>query len=212
MALDFYELGKEVCQKIRMYADTRQEKILNEIFHMLIEISTKILFKDYRSVPEHQLDEAANLIAEDALLSISKYPERFIDGDNVSFYPYYKYTLRKKMGKVFADYYAYHRASTSLDVIDGRDFEYRFISVMPFDILARRDRYKLFIKRVSRMIDACPRYIGKSKYLTFPLVMALLLEGHSIFDNLDFRDRVGLRVILTLVHKKKSMLHEFYNE
>jgi hypothetical protein len=192
-----------ISERIRSYADYRQQKDLNEIFSMLIEIGDRMIYKEYNNKDQYMLYEAVNQIAEDVLLAISNHPEHYIDNHN-NFYPYYRYVLKGRMNKVLVKFYEFYKQIVCLDEYDEEALNYAEFTT-PYDVLNKSDQFKFFVHRVFSRIRACPRFKYKASYLVWPMIASLFLENSSVlFDNLNFRDRIGLRVMLALVDNEKS--------
>jgi hypothetical protein len=176
---------------------------------MLLEIATHIFHRDYPSIYPHMLEEAANQIAEDVLFDISKKPEHFINGHD-NFLPYYKFILRRRIGKVFVEFYK-HKDIVFLDEYDEDLLAHD--TPTPIDFLIRNDRSKIFVENVYNTITDCPRFGDRSEYLVWPMIASLLIQREDcLFDSLDFRDRVALRMILVLVDNEKSRLLNIHND
>jgi hypothetical protein len=201
----FYQLGKIVSDKIRSYADNRQIKDLNEIFMIMIHIGNKMIYREYGIIDQYLLDEAVNQIAEDILISIQKHPDRYV-GKFDNFYPYFKYVLKSRMGRVVADFYEFRKDIVCLDEYDEESLLYREF-ITPYDLLNRDNRFEFFIGRIYSKIRACPRFKYKARYLVWPMIVSLFLEDKNVlFDSLGFRDRTGLRMLLASIDNEKSYI------
>jgi hypothetical protein len=197
----YYDLGKMIYERIVSYADNNQQKDLSEIFHILIDIGMRTVYKEYSNVDDYLLYEAVNQIAEDVLLSIQRQPAHFIYGyDN--FYPYYRFVLKSRVGKVISDFYEFRKNVVSLDEYDEDALFVEFTT--PYDTLKRNDRYAFFVGKIYSKISASPRFKYKANYLLWPMIVSLFLEDRSaLFNSLGFRDRVALRIMLSLVESEK---------
>jgi hypothetical protein len=199
-----YTLGKMVTENIREYSNNREQKILSKIFPMLIEIGERILYTRYRT-DFFVLEDATHQIAEDILLYISKDPNHYLYIDN--FYPYYKRAIICRAGQILKDFFNSFEHSVSLDYSNEIEIS-ELCSIMPspIDLLIKKEDHEILVNRIYQKLKSCYRFSRSFKYLVWPMVVSILYQDNTMFDSLDFRDRVALKVMRNTL-LKKNYLH-----
>ena len=199
--IGIYSLGRLVAQKIKLYADSQEEKELTEMFPLLVELGRRVTGIRYPGLDSFLLDDARQQTAEDVLISISKQPEYFFCN---SLYSYYRKAVLGRCAQVFKDHYEEYEQFIAIDE-DGA-YGHSDIERDPVDALVRKENYKYLVRRIYSKLKRSQRFHKKSDYLVWPMVVSILYEENQLFDGLDFRDRVGLRAVRAVISRKNYLI------
>jgi len=192
--ISVYKLGRLIAQKIDTYSKDQTTRNLEEIFPLLIGMGTRIIKSRYRAVDLFVLEDAIQQIAEDMLIRIYQDPTHFLDFDN--FYPYYRRAMLGRTAEFIKEFYGSYKRIVYLDEYDETIVDLPLHSILPpTDIMSRKDSFKQMIKEVLYKIENCPRFNQKPAYLIWPMILSILHQENRFFDSLDFRDRVGLKIL-----------------
>src|SRR3954464_13617623 len=134
------KLGELAAEKINSYHHSLDERDISDLFHILNEIATRVIYSNYRGIETHLLDDTVAQISEDVLMLVYKSPEKYINRSN--FFYYFKSAIRKRASSTLKHLYHLTKNIESLDDPDstGRVYLDRMSANLPsvHDILERR--------------------------------------------------------------------------
>jgi hypothetical protein len=201
-----YELGETVITHVNNHYKNNDENELSCIYNCLIAIGMKVLYEDTFGVEEHIIDEWVYHIAEDTVMMIRKNPGKFIGHDN--FFFYYKSALRISSKKMIAQKYSILENFDSLEY-DKEDYPLFSIVDNTDAHLIKRDECRMLVEDVLRILKKFPRLSKNAKYLVWPVLYSILNKSDEMLNYPNQRDRLTLRLVLSLVEQNiTGKLHD----
>src|SRR3954469_25160526 len=206
------ELGELAAEKINSYHQFLNKRDINDLFYLFTEIAKRVIYSNYRGIEAHLLDDTIAQVAEDVLMLIYKFPEKYINHSN--FFYYFKSAITKRASSTLKHLYHLTKNIESLDDPDstgGVKLD-RMCDDFPSvdEILERRDDVKILIDSVSRILKNHPRLSDRCEYLVCPVIDSLLHDNDAVFSGMNFRERCAVRIIQAQVMRIVTRIKQHY--
>lgn len=193
------ELGLQATRHIYAFEIFKDERHINELFKILVEMGMIIQSYSYKGIPSHIKKEAIQQLSEDILLRVYRNPEKFSHIEN--FFFYYKIAVKYSFFNIIRS------LGQQIWIIHADDWEKLHIDhswgpgyVHPPDYLwIKRGKCQLLIHFVAKTIKSFPRFRNRGKFLIWPVITYIMQEDKTLWSSLNFRDRIGLKAIVQAV-------------
>src|SRR3954464_9473822 len=180
------DLGKLAAEKINSYYVSRSDRDISDLFHILNEIATRVIYSNYRGIETHLLDDTVAQISEDVLMLVYNSPEKYINRSN--FFYYFKSAITKRASSTLKHLYHLTQNIESLDDPDSTERVKldRMCDDFPSvdEIMERRSDAETLINRVTGILKNHPFLSERYEYLVWPIIYSLIHNNDAIFSDM----------------------------